>query len=81
MVPIVFKVGVKPPVPPEAALNQEIVCNGFGVIAVLASSVCIGDISHCVMLPVEIGAVGAGLIVKVTAVLVSDGQFPSFDSA
>ena len=69
MVPIVFKVGVKPPVPPEAALNQEIVCNGFGVIAVLASRVCIGEASHCVIFPVEIGAVGAGFIVSVTAVL------------
>ena len=39
MVPVVFKVGVKPPIPPEETENQEIVCNGFGVIAVLASRV------------------------------------------
>ena len=32
------------------------------------------------MLPVDIGAVGAGLMVNVTAVLEYEGQVPLFDS-
>ena len=52
----------------------------IGVIALFASRVCIGDHSHSVIFPVDIGAVGAGLIVKVTAVLEYEEHIPSFDS-
>ena len=81
MVPVVFNVGFETAFPPEAASNQATVCPEVGVIASLASSVCIGEISHSVILPVEIGAAGAGFIVNVTAVLEYDGHVPSFDSA
>ena len=80
MVPIVFKVGFATTVPSVAAVYQVTVCPGVGVIALMALSVCIGNSSHCVIFPVEMGAVGAALIVNVTAVLVSEAQ-PSLDVA
>ena len=69
MVPTVLSVGLPTAFPATAASNQDMVMPEIGVIALFASSVCIGDNSHCVILPFEIGAVGAGLIVNVTAVL------------
>ena len=70
MVPVVFKVGLATVLPPEVTLYQETICPAVAVITVLASSVCIGDNSHSVILfVVAIGAVGAGFIVNVTAVL------------
>ena len=79
MVPSVFNVGAATKTPSVAALYQVTVCPGTGVIAVLASRVCIGDALHSVMLPVEIGAAGEALIVKVTAVLVNDVHVPLLD--
>mgnify|MGYP003404961722 CR=1 FL=1 len=69
MVPTVFKVGLTTMFPSVGASYQVKVIPTIGVMALLASNVCIGDNSHAVIFPVEIGAVGAGLIVKVTAVL------------
>ncbi len=81
MVPTVFNVGEATIFPSVAASYQVNVIPITGVMALLASRVCIGDASHCVIFPVDTGAVGAGSIVKVTAVLVSDGQVPSLASA
>ena len=68
MVPTVFKVGFATIFPSVAASYQVKVIPTIGVMALLASKVCIGDNSHAVILPVDIGAVGAGLMVKVTDV-------------
>ena len=65
--------------PSVAAVYQVMVCPATGVMAALAFNVCIGDISHCVIFPVEIAAGEEALMVKVTAVLVSDGQVPLLD--
>ena len=75
MVPTVFNVGLPTAFPRTS--NQDRIIPGIGVMPALALSVCIGDCSHCVMLPFEIGAVGAGLMVNVTAVLVNELQVPS----
>ena len=81
MLPTVFKVGLATTFPSVGASYQVKVIPVIGVMALLALSVCIGESSHSVIFPVDIGAVGAGLMVKVTAVLVSEGQVPSFASA
>ena len=81
MVPTVFKVGLGTIFPSVGASYQVKVIPTIGVMALLASRVCIGDASHCVIFPVDAGAVGAGLMVNVTAVLVSEGQVPSLASA
>ena len=80
IVPTVFNVGATTAVPSVGVVYQLTFCPGIGVIAETALSVCIGDCSHCVILPFETGAVGAGFIVNVTGVLVSEGQVPSLDS-
>ncbi len=80
MVPTVFKIGLATIFPSVAASYQVKVMPTIGVMALLASRVCIGDTSHWVIFPVDIGAVGAGSMVNVTAVLVNEGQVPSFDS-
>ena len=79
MVPGVFSVGEATKVPAAMASYQIIVSPGIAVA--VAVRVCIGDNSHCVTSPPETGAVGAGLIVSVTAVLVKEGQIPLSASA
>ena len=72
IVPIAFKVGKTTTVPDVGASYQITV--SLGSTDAVAVSVCKGDISHCVILPPETGATGAGLIVNVTEVLFKEGQ-------
>ena len=72
IVPTVFKVGLATTVPPVAAVNHTTL-EPDGAVAV-AVSVWIGLAWHTVWLPPLIGADGAALIVKVTAVLVRLAQ-------
>ena len=74
-----FKVGEATIFPDVAASYQVMVSPGFTVA--VAVKVCNGAVSHWVILPPDIGAAGAALMVRVTTVLVKDGQVPSFDSA
>ena len=81
MLPVVFFIGAGTGIPSVAVGYQAKVIPEIGAIALLASSVCIGDNSHSVILPVEMAALGAGLMVNITAVLEYEGQVPSLDCA
>jgi hypothetical protein len=76
MVPTELSVGEATTEPPCAAVNQ--VTPGADESTVLASSVCIGNFSHSVIEDaVTAGGAGAGVIVKVTAVLLVLEHVPS----
>ena len=79
MFPTVFKVGVGTTLPPEAKVYQVIPV--VEAKASLAFKVWIGLSSHSVIFPKLVGAAGAAVIVKVTAVLVKLEQVPSEYSA
>ena len=68
MVPTVFSVGLATMLPPVAA-SYHTTLDPAGAVAV-AVSVWIGLAWHTVWLPPEVGAAGAGLIVRVIAVRV-----------
>ena len=74
-VPTLFSIGLAITLPPVAASYQTTVAPA-GAVAV-AVRVWIGDCSHSVMFEADtVGAAGAGLIVRVTAVLASEEQDP-----
>ena len=79
IVPVAFNVGLATTLPAVAVSYQVMVCP-TGTVDV-AVKVWIGEVSHAVISPPDIGAAGAGLIVKMTAVLVKDWQVPSLASA
>ena len=58
---------------PAVAASYHIKVSPGSTVAV-AVNVCNGAISHSVISPSDIGAEGAALIVRITAVLVNEGQ-------
>ena len=70
MVPLDPSTGEATTLPPVAASYHTISVSTTAVTASFASKVCIGSEAHSEMSPVLIGAAGASLMVKLTAVLV-----------